>query len=101
MSANEEATKPRNSAATRRDFMATSVNSFPAAKAIFEIYFRPGGVEGSPLERRFVTMRETVMVLTRIARMTRSEIQFGIGNRRAAIIVVPTKYRISARPVLR
>src|SRR4051812_28150419 len=101
MSANEEATKAKTREAIMGVFMATSVNSFSVGKATFEIYSRFGGAVGAPFERRFVTTREIVMVLARITRMTRSEIQFGIGNRRATIIFVPTKKRISASPVLR
>src|SRR4051812_25213327 len=101
MSANDGATKPRTREAMRRDFMAISVNSLSGAKATFEIYSAFGGAVGVPFERRFVTTREIVTVLTRITRITRSEIQFGIGNRWATIIFVPTKNRINESPVLR
>src|SRR5205085_7951449 len=48
-----------------------------------------------------VATSETVMVNVKITRITRSEIEFGMGRRSARIIFVPTKKRMSARPVLR
>src|SRR5256714_12473811 len=79
--------------------MALSVNSFSAANATLEIYSKPGGGESADL--RFVTAREIVIVSPRMATIMRSEIQFGIGKRRATIIFVPTKKRMRGSPGLR
>src|ERR1700730_9347203 len=114
MSANEVAAKPRTSAAARNVFMALPAKRVSAAKATFQILPAVAGIAdpgkipsstagiidpgysagGSDGGVRFVAANETVIVIAKMAKIFRREIQFGIGNRLARIIFVPTKKRM-------